>query len=269
MNSLIKRNIGIILIVISLILIGSSFILLIHNYSTQTKFITYYKILVSNTSSTTYTYENFVPLELQDRYTKRCEGYYERLQCSSEIEDHICHKYRFDIYGMVDNLKCVSVNNNTYIKEYPLKYGLWDIDWRYDYYVKHIYTNQYYLKLVNLTQEKINNIFQFNNTIKTNCDIFYSKYPTEKAIIWFPNEDSSYRGNTAEETCGLLREINSSRTEYNTNYEDKMYLNVTYIILIFLVILGLLFLFGGAIILYIAYCPQDGYTHQNDIEVNL
>lgn len=120
-------------------------------------------------SNTSVKHENWLRYKTE-KWIKLCEGSYVREPCTRHIEHHVCHKYKFDFHGSID-VPCMSNKNTSLI----LKTHGWisldmqcHINEHYNGFLKSVTTDEHYF-LHNITEQRLNQIFKFNETLNNLC----------------------------------------------------------------------------------------------------
>ena len=162
-------------------------------------------------------------------FMRVCSKNYERLACTRIIEGYTCYKYKFNIHGSL-NIPCNSNKNTTIVFNSRGWYGINNrpCDQYIRGYLVDQTTEEQYL-IGNVTQERLNEIFKFKETLDNMCNVFYNMNVCcgEKCtILVWPDEFSGSLPNYNEICSKLYDKLLERNITYNPIYEkvDNYYL---------------------------------------------
>lgn len=187
---------------------------------------------------------------------KHCSSYYVREFCSRHIEDHVCYKYKYYFHGSLD-IPCYSNMDTSFIFNLIgwSNTDCFDGGTRYgDYIDGYIFTritDEYYFKN-NVTQEKLNEVFKFNNTLKDLCNHY------NEILLPCCNKGCSLKVYTKKNqlnhisACDVHNELLERNVSYNPKYKNSISLNINKIIseLWYIFLISFPFLLCGLIIFF-------------------
>lgn len=152
-----------------LIILLICYIASISYYSIKNDFDLFYSSNINNiTIENTKIYDIYNKY-YYDHHGKKYNVKYDRIACEKDIEEYACFKYKFYIHGFLEifcrpeniTYGINSIDCNDWLEYYGDK-----VERYYGGYNNVLITQEHFLKKDNITEEKLNHIFQFNTTQK-------------------------------------------------------------------------------------------------------
>lgn|SRR3989338_1035725 len=162
-----------------------------------------------------------------DYHGKKYDVKYDRLECEKDIEEYVCFKYKFYIHGFLE-IFCrpdnITYGTNTIDCNNWLEYYGQDYDYYHYGYNNILITQEHFLKKDNITEEKLNEIFQFNATKNFLVKLFLSiNIPKPNYKI---NFYGGYKGHYKLD-CNIFDTLIKQEKIIEYNYEYKTNITVS------------------------------------------
>ena len=163
---------------------------------------------------------------------KRCSTYYVREPCTKHIENYVCYKYKYHLYGSLD-IPCSSNMNTSFIFNAVGWYSTCTIS-HYRGYFETRDTDEYYFNN-NVTQEKLDEVFKFNDNLKSLCDWYY--YIPSPCCVnsCYISVNIGDRLVDITKMCSIYDKLLERNVTYNPVYKNIKKINIPAIIPIFMI----------------------------------